>query len=90
MAIGDPTATLEADIAAYEAMREDLEAHHKGKWVLIHNGDLIDTFDNFDAAATEAVRRFGRGPYLLREVAAPKLILPASVMFRPVYSDAAG
>ena len=79
---------LDKEIQAFEEMRADLEEHHKGKWVVIHGGELVDTFDTLDAAATEAVRRFGRGPYLIREVGAPGVSLPVSVLYRPVHEHA--
>ena len=64
-------AELRDDIAAYGAMRLDLESSSLGKWVVFHNKELIATFDSFDEAAREAVRRFGRGPYLIRQIGAP-------------------
>jgi len=64
-------------------LRQDLEAHHMGKWVLVHDGALIGIYDSFDSAAEDSVRRFGRGPYLIRQVGAPPVTLPASVMYRP-------
>ena len=79
---------LEQEIAAYNGMKAELEQHHMGKWVLIHGDELIDTFDVLDSAAQEAVRRFGRGPYLIRQVGAPeKVTLPTSVMYHPVHAQ---
>lgn len=78
-------AKLEDEIAAYEELRQDLEAHHMGKWVLVHDGVLIAVYDSFDSAAEDSVRRFGRGPYLIRQVGAPPVTLPASVMYRPTH-----
>ena len=75
---------VEAEIAAYEEMRQELEAKHTGKWVLFQNRKLISFFDSFEAAAGEAVRLFGRGPYLICQVGAPPVVLPASVMYHPV------
>lgn len=75
---------LREDIAAYEAMRGDLEIKHLGKWALIHDKQLIETFATFEKAAREAVRRFGRGPYLIRQVGAAQVTLPASVLYHPV------
>ncbi len=73
---------LETEIAAYEAKREELERLYNGKFVIFHGEDFVGAFDSFDAAAEEAVRRFGRGPYLIRQVGAPPLILPVSVFLR--------
>ena len=80
-------ADLDTEIEAYERIRPDLEAQHTGKWVLVHDGQLINTFNYFEAAASEAVRSFGRGPYLIRQVGAPPVTLPASVMYPLQYAD---
>ena len=80
-------ADLRDEIAAYDAMRADLEAKSLGRWVLVHDLELIGTYDSFDAAAKEAVHKFGRGPYLIRQVGAPPISLPASVMYRPMHAN---
>ena len=79
-------ATLKKEIAAYENMRSDLETEHLGEWALIHDEELIGTYESFVVAADEAVQRFGRGPYLIREIGAPPTTLPASVLYRPVHA----
>jgi hypothetical protein len=75
-------AELRDDIAAYDAMRADLESKALGKWVVVRNRELQGEFSTFDEAAREAVHRFGRGPYLIRQVGAGSVTLPASVMYR--------
>jgi len=77
-------AKLDDEIAAYDAMRSDLETRALGKWALVHDRKLIGTYDSFDAAAQQAVQKFGRGPYLIRQIGAPPKTLPASVMFHRV------
>ena len=80
-------AELEQNIEAFEAMRETLEAHHLHKFVVFHDTEFIGSFDSFHNAAREAVRRFGQGPYLIRQVGAPtRIAMPASVAFRPVHA----
>lgn len=76
------TAPLSTEIAAYEARRVELEKTYPGKFVVFKGEELIGAWDTFDAAASEAVNRFGRGPYMIRQVGAPALSLPASVLFR--------
>jgi len=73
---------LEPEIRAYEAKREELERHHKGKFVIFHGEDFIGAFDTLDAAAAEAVRLFGRGPYLIRQVGVPPASVSASLAAR--------
>lgn len=75
---------LDNDIAAYEKMRERLETQHLGEWVLFHQEEMIGTFDSFNDAAQEAVKKFGEGPYLIRQIGARPQTLPASVLHRPI------
>jgi hypothetical protein len=74
------------EIAAYERLKQELEERHMGKWVLFFDEKLVGVYGSFEAAAEEAVSRFGRGPFLIRQVGAPPVVLPASVMYRPVYA----
>ncbi|MYD64656.1 MAG: hypothetical protein F4X26_01450 [Chloroflexi bacterium] len=74
-------AELSKDIAAYDRLRHQLETDHFGEWVIVHDERLVGVFRDFQEAAAEAVRRFGRGPYLIRRVGAPPLTLPRSVMY---------
>jgi hypothetical protein len=76
-------AELDQEIAAYNGMSAELDAHHTGKWVLVHDLKLIAMYDTFESAAEDAVQRFGRGPYLIRQIGAPPVTLPASVMYVP-------
>ncbi|MFC5343171.1 hypothetical protein ACETK8_09000 [Brevundimonas staleyi] len=62
---------LSADIARFEAMRTDLEHRHKLKWVVFHEGELIDIYSDFEAAASDAIDRFDTGPFLIRQIGAP-------------------
>jgi len=78
-------ATVEDNIVAYDAIRQELEARHMGEWALLHELELIGVYDSFEQAAEQAVQQFGKGPYLIRQIGAPPLVLPASVMYRPEY-----
>lgn len=81
--------TLEAQIAAYEARREQLERRHLGEWVVFHDDTLAGSYESFEDAANDAVRRFGRGPYLIREVGGDRPIpLPASLLYQPAHAHA--
>ena len=73
---------LDIEIEAYEKRLPDLEKNHLGKFVVFKGGELVGAWDTLDAAAAAAVARFGRGPYLIRQVGAPRPTLPASVLFR--------
>jgi len=74
-------ADISKDIEFFESVKQELEAKYMGKWVLIHNQTFINTYDSFEKSAEDAVRLFGRGPYLIRQIGAPPIVLPASVAF---------
>ena len=84
MATARSSISLNDQIAAYEAVQDELESEHFGEWVVFHGGSLHGTYDSFQAAADQAVRNYGRGPYLIRRVGAPPERLPTSVQFKPV------
>ena len=70
-------AKIAMEIAAYERMQDVLETDCFGKWVVIHGGELAGAFDTDSDAASEAFRRFGRGPYLIRQVGASPYAISA-------------
>ena len=80
-------ANIDKELATYERMRETLEIHHMGEWALVHGDELIGTYPSFDAAAQDAVSKFGRGPYVIRQVGATSITLPASVAYFQYGSD---
>ena len=66
---------LRKEIDAYERMRDHLEANHFRKWVVVHDEKFIGAYESFEDAAIDAAKRFGRGPYLIRQVAAPPTVI---------------
>ena len=76
---------LANEIRIFEQLQSHLEATAMGRWTLIHDGALIDTFDDFETAAAEAVRCFGRGPFLIRQIGATEVTLPVSVVYGPLH-----
>ena len=71
---------LERENATYERLRDTLEAEHYSEWAVIHRETYVGAFPTFEEAVREAARRFGRGPYLIREIGAPPLRFPDSVL----------
>lgn len=78
----DASNPLSTEIQAYEAKLSELEKTYLGKFVVFKGADFVGAWDTLDKAADEAAARFGRGPYLIRQVGAPRLTLPASILFR--------
>jgi hypothetical protein len=79
-------ADIQSNILAFQRMQPELEAKHMGQWVLFFNDELVSAFNSFDEAANEAVTRYGRGPYLIKQVGEVPHALPASVMFIPSHA----
>ena len=73
---------LAQEYAVYESQREELEAAHTGEYVLIKGNEVVGTYNSLDDALRVAVKRFGRGPYLIEEIGLP---VPESV-FPTFYS----
>jgi hypothetical protein len=79
----DPSDTpLRAELEAFESRKPELEKAYPLKFVVFKGSEFVGAWDTLDAAAAEAAVRFGRGPYLIRQVGAPHATLPASVLFR--------
>lgn len=77
---------LSKQMEAYEEMRDILEMDHFGKWVVFYDEQLVDTYPSFQDAAQDAAHKYGRGPYLIRQVGASRVArLPASVEFGIMY-----
>lgn len=74
-------ADIKDEIAAFEKMRARLEAEHMGEWVLFCKRRLVGLFQSFDAAADVAIEKFGSGPFLIRQVGAKPMPIPASLAY---------
>lgn len=59
---------LEKEIHAYEKRRQELEQQHNGKYVVFRDNELLNIFDDLDSAARAAIEKYGRGPYLIRQI----------------------
>ena len=71
---------LRANIEAFEAVRDELEREHLGKYVVFHDRKLVGVFETADKAITHVLETFGVAPYLIRRVGARRTIrLPSSL-----------
>ncbi len=77
---------LSEDIAAYDRVRTDLETNHNGKWAVFHSGQFVGAYSVFEDAASEAVERFGAGPYLIRQIGVEAIQLSSTMVFRPAHA----
>lgn len=74
---------LRRQIQAYEKQKGEMETEHFGKWVIFHDEKFIDSYEDFQDAAQVAIKRFGRGPYLIRRVGQKPMRMPASLLYGP-------
>ena len=80
--------TLEKEIAAYKSMLSVLEKEHFGKWVVFHNEKLAGSYETSHDAANDAMERFGRGPYLIRQVGLqPTVVWRPFIVYKPRHAD---
>ena len=73
---------LETEIEVFESRKSEFEERYPQKFVVIKGREFIGAFDTFENAAADAVLRFGRGPYLIRQVGVPPPELPISWIYR--------
>ena len=86
--LDEEVAQVEIETAAYEEMKEALERDHLGEWVVFHNRKLVESYKEFQDAATDAVRKFGRGPYLITQVGEPtEISFPPYISYMPDNAD---
>ncbi len=75
-------ATLDENIEAYERRRDEMEAKYRDQWVVFVDEEFVEAFDDFQEAAMMAIRRWGRGPYLIRLVGEEPRMIPMSLISR--------
>jgi hypothetical protein len=71
---------LEKELATYQAKLSELK-QHEGKFVLIHDDDVVDLFSSYDDALKEGYKRFGLAPFLVKQIHA---IEPVYYFTRPI------
>lgn len=61
-------ARLDDEIAAYANMKQRLLRKHRGEYVLVHNGSVLDHDVNDVTLFKRALKRLGDEPFLIRKV----------------------
>lgn len=59
---------LELEMKTYEKNKADLVGRHEGKYVLIRGEEVIAVFDSQKDAFQEGNSKFGRKPFLVKQV----------------------
>lgn len=71
---------LKAEIAYYDEHAKELLLTYPNRFVLIHGDELIGTFESHAEAVGEGVRRYGRGPFLVRRTGEKQRVLTAPAL----------
>ena len=71
---------LDTEIAYYDEHAEELLLTYPNRYVLIYGDKLIGTFESRSDAVGEGVRRYGRGPFLVRRTGDKQLVLTAPAL----------
>lgn len=58
---------LEKELATYHANMATLKIH-EGKFVLIQDDKIVDTFSSYDDALKTGYRAFGLKPFLVKQI----------------------
>jgi hypothetical protein len=71
---------LEKELATYQAKLPELK-QHEGKFVLICEDEVVDTFSSYEDALKEGYKKFGLKPFLVKQILS---IEPVFCFTRPI------
>ena len=60
--------TLKDELRTFESRRDELLGTSLGRWVLIHDGELVGAFETQADAINIGYQRFGNVPFLVKQV----------------------
>ena len=81
-----PLVALEQELATYQKNLEEW-SDREGKYVLIHESDVIDFFSAYDDALKAGYERFRLKPFLVKQVQAFEQIHFISRLYVPSVID---
>lgn len=62
---------LDADIAAFEKVREELERTHLDQFALFFGGKFVGVYPDFDSAGRTALSLSRKGPFFIQQIGSP-------------------
>jgi hypothetical protein len=71
----DPLAHIAEEIATYRARLPEMLTEHEGEFVLIKGSEIVGFFADDSSALRDGNRRFGRFPFLVKEVIFPERVI---------------
>jgi hypothetical protein len=71
---------FDADIAAFEKLREELERTHLDQFALFFEGKFVGVYPDFDTAGRTALSLSKKGPFFIQQIGSPIGLDPDSAM----------
>jgi hypothetical protein len=67
--MSDEHSSLKADFQVFESRRREWSREHEGKYVVMHNDEVVGFFDDYGAGLRAGIARFGpRTEFLIQQV----------------------
>jgi hypothetical protein len=76
---------LEQELATYKVRLPDLLSQ-EGKFVLIHERDVVETFDTFEDAMKGGYSRFKLEPFMVKQIFATEPVYFIPRLVKPCHS----
>ncbi len=76
---------LEKELETYKKNLSELVAKHEGKFVLIHDEHVVDTFSTYEDAIKAGYQRFKADPFLVQQVLAIEPVFFVSRTSEPLH-----
>ena len=71
---------LKTETAYYDEHAEELLLTYPNRYLLIHGDQLIGDYERHSEAVGDGVRRYGRGPFLVRRTGDKQLVFTARIV----------
>ena len=62
---------FDADIAAFEKLREELERTNRDEFALFFEGKFVGVYRDFDSAGRAAISKSKKGPFFIQQIGTP-------------------
>lgn len=74
------TGLLAVETAYYDEHAKELLLAHPNRFLLIHGDELVGVYGSHPEAVAEGVRKYGRGPFLVRRTGDGTMVATAPAL----------
>lgn len=78
---------LEKNRKAYDAMKGELESKHFGRVAFLHDGELIEIYNDSGDAYAIGCEKFGLGNFSIEKIGEPPISLGIFTMCLPTHTE---